>query len=112
MSAPHGTSEALNRRLSELLIRSRSLEDELRQPLDADSTERATDLADDDALSEVDAVLLHEIAEIRQTLLRIERGEYGACLGCGEAIGDARLAALPTASLCLGCAANQRSSSA
>ena len=69
--------------------------------------EQAAQLADDEAMTEVDAVLLAEIAEIRRTLLRIERGDYGACLGCGEAIGDARLAALPTAPLCVRCAADQ-----
>jgi len=98
------TVQALNLRLAQLLARSQSVEDDLRQPLDADSAEQATDLADDQALTEIDAVLVEEIAEVRRALLRIERGDYGACAHCGEPIGDARLSALPTASLCIGCA--------
>ena len=37
-------------------------------------------------------------------LLRIESGEYGWCLQCGEAIAAARLEYDPTTPLCVGCA--------
>lgn len=101
-------ADTLNRRLADLLQRSKSVEDELRHGLDADSVEQATDLADDQALAELDAVLLKEVADIRHTLLRIERGDYGSCVRCGGPIGDARLEALPTASLCIACAEEDR----
>jgi len=94
----------LNSKLDELLGRAREIEDDLRHPLDADSSEQAVDLADDEALAGVDEVLRHEIADIRQALLRIERGEYGSCASCGADISEGRLEALPTATLCIKCA--------
>lgn len=45
-----------------------------------------------------------ELQQIEVALRRIEDGEYGDCLGCGEAIADARLQARPTATLCVACA--------
>jgi DnaK suppressor protein len=44
------------------------------------------------------------LEEIESALIRMEKGEYGTCDGCGEAIAKARLNALPWARLCIGCA--------
>lgn len=100
-------TEMLQARLAELTKRAEAVEDELRHPLDADSSEQAVDLADDQSLEGVDDVLRREIGDVRQALLRIERGEYGTCVSCGGEIGLARLKALPTASLCIGCASRR-----
>ena len=97
--------QILRSQLDELLARAKVIEDDLRHPLDADSSEQAVDLADDEALAGVDEVLRREIADIRQALLRIERGEYGSCASCGEDIAEGRLEVLPTATLCIKCAA-------
>jgi DnaK suppressor protein len=35
---------------------------------------------------------------------RLDRGTYQACAACGSAIGDDRLAARPTTTVCIGCA--------
>lgn len=94
----------LNARLAELTGRAEAIEDDLRHPLEADSAEQAADLADDEALSGVDDVIRREIHDIREALLRIERGEYGTCVSCGEAINPRRLEALPTAVRCINCA--------
>lgn len=94
----------LEARLTELTGRAEAIEEDLRHPLDADSSEQAVDLADDEALAGVDEVIRREIHEIREALLRIERGEYGACVSCGEAINPKRLEALPTAVRCINCA--------
>ncbi|MDH3760535.1 MAG: TraR/DksA C4-type zinc finger protein [Gammaproteobacteria bacterium] len=40
---------------------------------------------------------------IELALQRIDKGEYGYCLQCGESIGFARLQVQPFASLCLEC---------
>lgn len=96
--------ESLRSRLIELIGRAEAIEDDLRHPLDADSSEQAIDLADDEALSGVDDVIRQEIHEIREALLRIERGEYGTCTACGEPINPKRLEALPTATRCIKCA--------
>jgi DnaK suppressor protein len=41
---------------------------------------------------------------VRQALDRIEKGEYGDCLECGEPIDPRRLEADPAAGRCIGCA--------
>ncbi|TCJ00027.1 TraR/DksA C4-type zinc finger protein [Aeromicrobium sp. IC_218] len=42
--------------------------------------------------------------EARAALARLDAGTYGTCERCGEPIPPERLAARPTASLCLRCA--------
>ena len=96
--------QQLRQNLAELLARARTVEDDLRNPLDADSSEQAIDLADDEALAGIDDVLHREIHEVREALLRIESGTYGICARCGEAISPERLKALPTATRCIACA--------
>ena len=94
----------LRSRLGSLLERAEVIEDDLRHPLEADWSEQAVDLADDEALAGVDDVLRSEIQQIRLALLRIENGTYGTCAVCGEPIGLARLEAVPTATRCIKCA--------
>ncbi len=45
------------------------------------------------------------LAEVGEALHRLDDGSYGICQVCGKAIDQARLQALPYASLCLGCKA-------
>lgn len=55
---------------------------------------------------EVIALLHHEQLElkaVREALVRMDEGSYGACLECGEPIGALRLSVLPEAALCVGC---------
>lgn len=94
----------LKARLADLLERANVIEDDLRHPLDADSEEQAHDLADDEALAGVDAVLRDEIQQIRFALARIASGTYGTCVICHEPIGQARLQAQPIATRCINCA--------
>lgn len=49
------------------------------------------------------ARLRHELAEVLDALDRVAAGTFGACTECGEAIGAARLRALPTTALCITC---------
>lgn len=44
------------------------------------------------------------VAELEAALARSEEGRYGLCEGCGRAIEEERLAALPTVKLCVSCA--------
>lgn len=44
-----------------------------------------------------------ELAEIDAALLRLAKGDFGLCEGCGGALGRQRLLADPTAVLCLSC---------
>lgn len=103
--ADHAALEdKLKERLRELIGRAEVIEDDLRHPLDADSSEQAIDLADDEALAGIDDVLRQEIREIREALLRIENDTYGVCSSCGEDIRPERLAVMPTATKCIKCA--------
>jgi len=43
------------------------------------------------------------LREIEATLLRVDEGEYGLCIDCGEEISAKRLAARLTALRCIGC---------
>jgi len=45
-----------------------------------------------------------ELDRIAAALARIEDGEFGWCLGCGEEIGEKRLLNDPAVPNCIGCA--------
>jgi DnaK suppressor protein len=47
------------------------------------------------------------IAKIDAALAKIEGGEFGECVSCGEDIGAARLKARPVAERCIDCKAEQ-----
>ena len=47
------------------------------------------------------------LAKIDAALEKIDSGEYGECVNCGEEIGIARLRARPVAELCIDCKAEQ-----
>lgn len=104
MSAFDGFKQQLQARLADLLERSDEIEEDLRGPLEADSSEQAVNLADDEALEGVDDVLKAEIQQIRFALARIENGTYGTCANCGEVIPKERLDARPVATRCIKCA--------
>ena len=65
------------------------------------------------------ALRLHEhergtVRAIRAALARMEDGEYGYCIACGETIGERRLMARPMTTHCIDCKteAEQRGRSA
>ncbi len=77
-------------------------------------TDAVQDMADEAANTYARQVLLglsererRQLLEIDGALARIDRGEYGICEACGEPIAPARLEALPYATLCVECKANQ-----
>ena len=105
MSDYSDLEDQLKERLASLLKRAEVIEDDLRHPLEADSSEQAVDLADDEALEGVDDVLRAEIGQVRMALLRIENGTYGTCATCGKQIARGRLEARPIATRCIDCAA-------
>lgn len=44
------------------------------------------------------------IRKLHVAMQRIEEGEYGECLNCGETISEQRLKSIPEATLCINCA--------
>lgn len=49
--------------------------------------------------------LRHTLSLIKKALEKMDKGTYGICEQCGEAIDPARLKALPYATLCMSCQA-------
>ena len=82
---------------------------ESRQPVELDQT-RVGRLSRMDALQsqamsiETDRRRHRELARIDAALARIESGDYGYCLACGEEIEDARLNLDPAIPNCVDCA--------
>ena len=52
--------------------------------------------------------LRESLSEIERALQKYDTGTYGLCDSCGQPIEQARLEALPQASLCLRCKARQK----
>ncbi|MBN2186766.1 MAG: TraR/DksA C4-type zinc finger protein [Dehalococcoidia bacterium] len=52
--------------------------------------------------------LRESLSEIERALQKYDTGTYGLCDSCGQPIEQARLEALPQASLCLGCKTRQK----
>ena len=94
----------LEAQLAELEDRLSRIERDLSEPPDPDSSERAVQMEDDQALEGQAAVVSNEIASVRRALERIEDGSYGECVKCGNEISAGRLEARPEAALCIECA--------
>jgi RNA polymerase-binding protein DksA len=94
----------LEARLAELEDRLSRIEGDLSELPDADSSERAVQMEDDEALEAQAAVISDDIASVRRALDRIDEGSYGECVRCGGEIAAGRLEARPEAALCIECA--------
>lgn len=89
---------------SELSRRVDRIHEHARDPLEADSSEQAAQLGNVQVVSALESEAVEQLAEIDAALQRLELGQYGQCLDCGEEIGSGRLEAMPAATLCVGCA--------
>ncbi len=94
----------LEAQLAELESRLSRIERDLDEPHDPDSSERAVQIEDDESLEAQARLVTQEIASTRRALDRIENGDYGSCVECGEEISAERLEARPEAALCIACA--------
>jgi DnaK suppressor protein len=73
-------------------------------PIEGDEAERAAASVDRDVVGyDVERVRLR-VREIDAAILRVDAGEYGLCLSCGDDIAPKRLEAIPEARHCLACA--------
>jgi len=89
---------------ADLAERQARIEAHHRTELDADSTERAVELENEEVVSSLEVSVGEELTRVRAALARIETGTYDVCQACGGPIGAARLKALPYADRCIGCA--------
>ena len=84
--------------------------------LDLTDTGASQDIADEDGFGEGDTVNVErdrltviasdaqaKVVEIDAALSRVDEGTYGTCELCGNPIPEARLEALPEATLCVTC---------
>lgn len=103
----------------QLVTRRQQLKQEIHDELVRDGSESAISLAGrvHDAQEESMSVMLtqfnlsmlsqhqQEMQELELALARIDSGDYGDCIDCGEPIAGARLRAYPTAVRCIACQA-------
>jgi DnaK suppressor protein len=94
----------LEKRLAALRVRLSSLKSHVIEPHSDDSAERAQERENDEVVDAIGNQTTVSIRAILAALERIENGTYGTCGNCGEAIGEARLMAMPEATRCLNCA--------
>ena len=107
--------------MSMLEDRRREIQDKLRSLRETlpvvDATVRdAEEQSVDDLVQEMDFALMEMKAEslgkIDEAIRRLEAGVYGVCAECGTEIAEARLKALPFATLCVTCQEREESQQA
>jgi RNA polymerase-binding protein DksA len=96
--------ERLMAHKAELRKRVSTIHEHARNPLDQDSAEQAAQLGNVAVVSALESEAVQQIAEIDAALQRLEAGTYGACISCGEPIGEGRLKVRPAATQCRDCA--------
>ena len=93
-------------RLGELDARLREIGEELESHNDRDWEEMAQEREEDEVLERLGTSGQAEMRMINAALRRMDKGEYGVCVRCGEDISAARLDVLPYTPLCKTCAAS------
>jgi RNA polymerase-binding transcription factor len=103
--------QMLEERRSEIHEKLRSLRETL--PAEVVEVRDPEERSVADFVQEVDFALMEmksaTLAKIDEALHRLENGVYGACAECGQEISEARLTAVPFATLCRDCQERQES---
>jgi RNA polymerase-binding transcription factor len=101
----------LEERRKEIQDKLRSLRETL--PAEVAEVKDAEEQSVDDFVQEVDFALMEmksrTLGKIDEAIQRLEDGTYGICPECDAEISEARLTALPFASLCRDCQENLES---
>ncbi|HHL21877.1 MAG TPA: TraR/DksA family transcriptional regulator [Aliiroseovarius sp.] len=95
----------LEARQAELLARLEEIEAELESHHSKDWEDLATEREGDEVLEEEARLAREELAQIAAAFTRMEEGEYGYCVECGDEISPERLDILPATPFCRVCAA-------
>lgn len=77
---------------------------DVKEPLDKDFEEQATQAENDEVLDSLGNAARTEIEMVKQAIARIDKGQYGLCQVCGKPISKERLKAVPYSSMCIKCA--------
>lgn len=91
-------------RLGALETRIRQIDDELDSHQSKDWEELAVEREGDEVLEQLGLTAQEEIARIKAALQRMDAGEYGHCVICGETISQERLDLIPWTPFCRRCA--------
>jgi len=89
---------------AELEKRVATIHAQARKPLEANSAEQAAELGNIEVVSALENEAIEELASISAAMQRLEKGNYGVCVSCGEEIGEQRLAVRPESLECVDCA--------
>jgi len=103
---PEAVRTRLEARMRSLVARDDALSKHLRGEdgrNEADFSDRVAFTEMDEVLEQLDDSAREEIRAIQGALKRLEAGDYGVCLSCGEAIPDKRLEILPHTAHCVSC---------
>lgn len=101
LADPQAALEAL---ADEYARRAEAIRRDLAQPHATSFPEQAAERQSDDVLRALLAEAEEGLRQVAQARERLASGRYGRCALCGEPLGAARLAALPTAERCVACA--------
>ena len=85
-------------------VRLHGIEDELDSHQSKDWEELAVEREEDEVLEGLGTSGQDEIAKIRAALERMEQGEFGFCVKCGDEILEERLDVVPHTPFCQKCA--------
>jgi RNA polymerase-binding transcription factor DksA len=99
---------ALESRLQELDARLHQIDEELDSHNSKDWEELATEREEDEVLEGMGLSGQAEIRMIKAALSRMDIGEYGDCVDCGDTISGERLDVLPFTPFCRVCAAKHK----
>jgi len=97
----------LEDRLKELETRLHEIDDELDSHQSKDWEELAVEREEDEVLERMGTSGQEEIAKINAALARMDEGEFGVCVTCGEDIAEDRLDVIPHTPFCRTCAAGR-----
>ncbi|WP_031483866.1 RNA polymerase-binding protein DksA [Maridesulfovibrio frigidus] len=101
--------ETLNKMLDDILVKGRETIEDMNESGEtyADPADRATAESDRAFTLRLRDRERKLIKKIQKAIKRIDDGEYGLCLSCGDDISAARLKARPVTTLCIACKSKQ-----
>ena len=104
MPAHEELRQRLEKKKAELGARLERITANVRRGYEADSKERAQQFENNEVVDALGNEARQEIAKISAALRRMDAGDYGLCVECGEKIATSRLDAYPYADECIDCA--------
>ncbi len=96
--------EILETRLAELQERLHEIDEALDSHQSKDWEELATEREGDEVLEQMGSSGKVEIGKIQAALARMDEGEFGYCVSCGDEIAAERLDVVPHTPFCRACA--------